>query len=145
MNVKQPFSDLLAGLQAGKLSLVDIIGSLNARGPVQAPLHKAELTMLDAALANKKIDDKLHRLLTAKLKEVQVPKAVVEKTTAQKAYVPPAGNEDKTVAAGMGGEKTVMNPASAAGGDKTVINPDGESTIINQAAGNGAGAGDAFD
>ena len=71
MNTKQPFADLLAGLQAGKLSLVDIIGSLNARGPVQAPLHKAELAMLDAALTNKKIDDKLHRLLSAKLKDVQ--------------------------------------------------------------------------
>ena len=112
MNTKQPFADLLAGLQAGKISLVDIIGSLNARGPVQSPLHRAELAMLDAALTNKKIDDKLHRLLTAKLKEVQVPKAQVEKTAAYSAYKAPAGNEDKTVAAGMGGDKTTINPSA---------------------------------
>lgn len=145
MNTKQPFSDLLTGLQQGKLSLVDIIGSLNARGPVQAPLHKAELAMLDQALANKKLDDKLHRLLTAKLKDVQVPKATVEKTAAQQAYRPPAGNEDKTVAAGMGGDKTTINPAGGAAGDRTVINPAGDKTVINPAGGNGAGEGDAFD
>src|SRR5689334_16927367 len=100
MNTKQPFSDLLTGLQQGKLSLVDIIQSLNARGAVQSPLHRAELAMLDDALAKKKIDDKLHRLLTAKLKEVQVPKAQVEKTSAYGAFQAPAGNEDKTIAAG---------------------------------------------
>lgn len=150
MNTKQPFSDLLTGLQQGKLSLVDIIGSLNARGPVQAPLHKAELSMLDQALANKKLDEKLHRLLTAKLKDVQVPKATVEKTSAQQAYRPPAGNEDKTVAAGMSGEKTVMNPGP--GGDKTVINPAGDKTVINPAGdatvvntNSAAGGGDGFD
>jgi hypothetical protein len=71
MNGKQPFAELLAGLQQGKLSLVDIIQSLNARGPVQAPLHRAELGMLDDALGKKKIDEKQHRLLTAKLKDVQ--------------------------------------------------------------------------
>lgn len=146
MNTKQPFADLLAGLQAGKLSLVDIIGSLNARGAVQAPLHRAELGMLDAALTNKKIDDKLHRLLSAKLKELQVPKAQVEKTAAYSAYKPPAGNEDKTVAAGMGGggDKTRLNPSQGAGGDKTVINPAGDKTVINPAGGNGSD-GDGFD
>jgi non-specific serine/threonine protein kinase len=146
MNTKQPFADLLAGLQAGKISLVEIIGSLNARGPVQSPLHRAELAMLDDALAKKKLDDKLHRLLTAKLKEVQVPKAKVEKTAAYSAYQAPAGNEDKTVAAGMGGggDKTTINPA----GDKTRINPspavDEDKTAI-AGGGNGAGEGDGFD
>src|SRR5688572_16237540 len=101
MNTKQPFSDLLTGLQAGKISLVDIIGSLNARGPVQAPLHKAELGMLDQALAAKKIDEKLHRLLSAKLKDVQIPRATVEKTAGYQAYKPAVGSEDKTIAAGM--------------------------------------------
>ncbi|MGQ0587459.1 MAG: protein kinase domain-containing protein, partial [Gammaproteobacteria bacterium] len=149
MNTKQPFADLLAGLQAGKVSLVDIIGSLNARGPVQAPLHRAELAMLDAALTNKKIDEKLHRLLSAKLKDVQIPKAAVEKTAAYSAFnpsAPPPGSEDKTVAAGMGGggDKTTINPA----GDKTRINPSqaagGDKTVINPAGGNGSD-GDGFD
>ena len=30
MNTKQPFAELLAGLQQGKVSLVDIIAALNA-------------------------------------------------------------------------------------------------------------------
>jgi non-specific serine/threonine protein kinase len=148
MNTKQPFSDLLAGLQQGKISLVDIIGSLNARGPVQAPLHRAELGMLDQALAGKKIDEKLHRLLSAKLKDVQVPKVTVEKTAGYQAYQPPAGNEDKTVAAGMGGggDKTRLNPAAGApGGDKTVINPAGDQTVINPGAGGNGGGGEGFD
>jgi len=132
MNVKQPFADLLAGLQAGKLSLVDIIQSLNARGPVQSPLHRAELAMLDESLGKKKIDEKLHRLLSAKLKEVQVPKATVEKTAAYSAYKPPPGSEDKTVVAG-GDDKTRVAPGQ--GGDKTVV---------NTAGGNGSG-GDPFD
>jgi non-specific serine/threonine protein kinase len=152
MNTKQPFSDLLTGLQQGKLSLVDLIQSLNARGPVQAPLHRAELGMLDQALAGKKIDEKMHRLLSAKLKDVQIPKATVEKTAAYSAYKPPVGNEDKTVAAGMpgggGGDRTTLNPASGAGagGDRTVINPAGDKTVINPGGGNGGGgAGDGFD
>ncbi|MGH8221448.1 MAG: serine/threonine-protein kinase, partial [Woeseiaceae bacterium] len=147
MNTKQPFADLLAGLQQGKLSLVDLIQSLNARGPVQSPLHRAELGMLDQALAGKKIDEKLHRLLSAKLKDVQAPKVTVEKTSAQQAYRPPAGNEDKTVAAGMGGDKTTMNPSGggAPGGDRTVINPAGDKTVINPSASGNGSDGDGFD
>ncbi|MGH8442580.1 MAG: bifunctional serine/threonine-protein kinase/formylglycine-generating enzyme family protein [Nevskiaceae bacterium] len=147
MNTKQPFADLLAGLQAGKISLVDLIGSLNARGPVQTPLHKAELGMLDQALAGKKLDEKLHRLLTAKLKDVQVPKAVVEKTAGYAAFKPGAGSEDQTVAAGMGGggDKTRLNPGAAAGGDKTVINPGGDKTVINPGGSGGGSNGDGFD
>jgi non-specific serine/threonine protein kinase len=146
MNTKQPFSDLLTGLQAGKISLVDVIGSLNARGPVQAPLHRAELGMLDQALAAKKIDEKLHRLLSAKLKDVQIPRATVEKTAGYQAFKPGAGSEDKTVAAGMGGggDKTTINPSA----DKTRLNPaqgaGGDQTVINPAAGNGA-EGEGFD
>jgi non-specific serine/threonine protein kinase len=140
MNTRQPFADLLAGLQVGKVSLVDIIGSLNARGPVQAPLHRAELAMLDDALGKKKIDEKLHRLLSAKLREVQTPKVTVEKTSAQQAYRPPAGNEDKTVAAGMSGDKSRAAPGP--GGDQTIINTaGGDKTVINPAGGDGSGDG----
>jgi len=139
MNTRQPFAELLAGLQQGKLSLVDIIQSLNARGAVQAPLHRAELAMLDEALSKKKLDEKLHRLLTAKLKDVQVPKVTVEKTATHKAYVPPPGSEDKTVAAGMS-DKTRVAPGQ--GGDKTVINTaGGDKTVINPSEGNGSGDG----
>jgi len=148
MSAKTPFADLLAGLQQGKLSLVDIITSLNARGAVQSPLHRAELAMLDEALAKKKLDDKMHRLLTAKLKEVQTPKAVVEKTAAYQAF---KSDADKTQMAGPGGDKTTLNPAGG-GGDRTTINPAGDKTTINPGAagdktvinpgGDGAGGGD---
>ena len=95
---QRAFKDLLTGLQQNKLSLVDVIQALNARGQVQSPLHRAELAMLDEALASKKLDEKMHRLLSGKLKELQQPKAVVEKTSAMSAFKP--GNDDKTVAAG---------------------------------------------
>lgn len=140
MGTRQPFADLLGGLAQGKLSLVDVIGSLNARGPVQAPLHKAELSMLDDAVAKNRIDEKLHRLLTAKLKDLQVPRATVEKTSAYQAYRPAPGSEDKTVAAaGMGGEKTVINTGTGAGGDgfdllMSESGPDGEATEMGGGA-----------
>jgi hypothetical protein len=146
-NTKRPFADLLTGLQQNKLSLVDVIQSLNARGQVQSPLHRAELSMLDEALKNKKLDEKMHRLLVGKLKDLQQVKVTVEKTSAMPAFKP--GNDDRTVVAG-GGDKTALNPA----GDRTRINPDGEKTTINapggdatvvNTGGNGAGGGDGFD
>ena len=136
---KTPFADLLAGLQANKLSLTELIQNLNARGPVQSPLHKAELAMLDDALAKNKLDAAMHRLLTAKLKDVQVAKPVVERTMMMPAYKP--GAEDKT-ALNTGADKTTLNPAAekttlnpAAGGDKTVLNPGADKTTINPAGG----------
>jgi non-specific serine/threonine protein kinase len=153
---QRALKDLLTGLQQNKLSLVDVIQALNARGAVQSPLHRAELAMLDEALSGKKLDDKMHRLLTGKLKELQTPKVTVEKTSAigQAAYRP--GNDDKTQMAGGGdktqiaggGDKTALNPA----GDKTRINPAGDKTTINPAGGDatvvntgGNGGGDGFD
>src|SRR5438552_18993484 len=97
---KRAFADLLGGLQQNKLSLVDMIQALNARGAVQSPLHRAELAMLDEALAKNKLDDRMHRLLTGKLKELQTPRPVVDKTTAMPAYRP--GADDATIAAGAG-------------------------------------------
>jgi non-specific serine/threonine protein kinase len=137
---RQTFAELLAGMQQNKLSLVDMIQMLNARGAVQSPLHKAELAMLDDALSKKKIDEKLHRLLVGKLKDLQVPKATVEKTAAYKAYRP--GAEDVTVAAGgpAAGEKTVLNP----GGDKTIVAGGPDKTVLNP-GGNGSDGDAGFD
>jgi non-specific serine/threonine protein kinase len=136
---QRALKELLAGLQQNKLSLVDVIQALNARGQVQSPLHRAELSMLDEALAAGKLDEKLHRLLAAKLKEVQA-KVRVEKTTVESAYR--GGGGDQTVVAG-GGDKTALNPASAgrgAAGDATVVNPagaGGDATQVNTGGGNG--------
>lgn len=131
---KTPFADLLAGMQQNKLSLTELIQNLNARGPVQSPLHKAELAMLDEALAKNKLDPAMHRLLTAKLKEVQVAKPVVERTMMMPAYKP--GAEDKT-ALNTGADKTTLNP----GADKTRLSPasGGDKTTLNPAGGNGGG------
>ena len=159
---KRSFAELLGGLQQNKLSLVDVIQALNARGQVQSPLHRAELAMLDEALAKGKLEEKMHRLLTGKLKELQ-SKTTVEKTTAQSAYRPDEASE-KTQMAG-GGDKTALNPSSqdrttmnpAGGADKTRINPaggdatvintggaGGDATVVNTAGGGDAG-GDGFD
>ncbi|HUR40806.1 MAG TPA: bifunctional serine/threonine-protein kinase/formylglycine-generating enzyme family protein [Verrucomicrobiae bacterium] len=140
MSVTQrAFKDLLAGLQQNKLSLVDVIQSLNARGQVQSPLHRAELSMLDEALAGGKLDEKMHRLLTAKLKDLQIAKVTVEKTSQQAAYKPVVGNDDKTQMGG--GDQTALNPS---GQDRTTINPagdNGDATVINA----DGSAGDSFD
>ena len=137
MTTQRTFKELLTGLQQSKLSLVDVIQALNARGQVQSPLHRAELSMLDDALAAKKIDDKMHRLLGGKLKELQAAKLVEKTSLTQQAYKP--GNQDQTVVAG-GSDKTALNPASQ---DKTTINPaGGDATVVNTA---GGGNGGGFD
>lgn len=141
VTTQRAFKDLLAGLQQNKLSLADVIQALNARGAVQSPLHRAELAMLDEALSSKKLDEKMHRLLAGKLKDLQAPRVTVEKTSMMPAFKP--GNEDQTVVAG-GSDKTALNPASQ---DKTRINPAGaagDATVVNPAGGNGHG-GDGFD
>jgi non-specific serine/threonine protein kinase len=150
VTTQRAFKDLLTGLQQNKLSLVDVIQALNARGAVQSPLHRAELSMLDEALSSKKLDEKMHRLLAGKLKDLQAPKVTVEKTSAMPAFKP--GNDEKTVMAGGGdktvvaggGDRTTINPAS----EKTTINPagaGGDATVVNTAGGNGAEGGDGFD
>jgi non-specific serine/threonine protein kinase len=171
MTTKRPFAELLTGLSANKLSLTEVIQGLNERGAVQSPLHKAELAMLDEALAKNKVDEKMHRLLTGKLKEVQSARPstttagsrpvasgdktvvagvpVVEKTASHQAYRP--GADDKTAMNPHGADaKTVMNPA---GGDRTTINPasiggdheqDPDKTAM-AADGSGGGDGDGFD
>ena len=56
MNKQQPFADLLSGLQQSKLSLVDVIQSLNARGPVQAPLHRADKIIIQTGKAGEALE-----------------------------------------------------------------------------------------
>jgi non-specific serine/threonine protein kinase len=141
VTARRPLAEMLAALQQKKLSLADLVGSLNERGPVQSPLHRAELNMLDEALAGGKLDEKLHRLLAAKLREVQ------ERKPAAPAPKPAAGGGDKTVVAPAppAGDRTVLNPAGA--DDRTRVNPGagGEATVLNPAAGSGAGGNGGFD
>lgn len=141
---KRSFAELLGCISQNKLSIADVVQSLNERGPVQGPMHRAELAMLDEALAGKKIDERLHRSLTAKLKDVQekgsasvtviknmpagnndktqMAAPTVEKTTAHAAYRPVAEDRTKMNPA-AGGDRATINPSAPAGGDATMINP----------------------
>ena len=146
MSAPKPFAELLAGVQQNKLSMADLVQALNERGPVQGPMHRAELSMLDQALAAGKLDERLHRSITNKLKDVQ-SKGSASVTVIKNM---PVGNNDKTLMAPGGIEKTQANPAYKPD-DKTRMNPapgpsapaGGDATVVNTAG--GSGDGDGFD
>ena len=165
---RRTFSDLLIGLQKNKLSIADIVQALNERGPVQGPMHKAELTMVDQALASGTLDERLHRVLTSKMKDVQTKGSATNTITrtppaGTRPASPPPGDNDQTQVA-AGGDRTALNPASQKG-DATQLNPSqgaaprsapgkppappaGDATVVNTAGSAGAAAGaggDGFD
>lgn len=104
-------SELLEQVRQKKLSIGELVQRLGERGPVLPSLHTVELKQLDDALGKKTLDAQLHRLLGAKLRQVQ---------------------EQARPAAPASGDATVVNAAAT---------PAGEATVVNPAAAAPAGAG----
>lgn len=107
-------SDLLQAYQKGKLSLADLLARLAQRGPVQGPLHRADLSRLDDALKSGLIDEKLHRILGHKLKEYQ---GATAPSASDQTRVNPAtgsGVEGTMVIPPVGEDQTAINPKAAA-------------------------------
>lgn len=122
-------AELLQSFHKDQLSLADVLARLAQRGPVQGPLHRADLSRLDGALKAGLIDEKVHRILGHKLREYQAA-APTDKSPGKGAVegtmvLPPAAGDKTTLNPAAGNDKTTLNPAAAppAGGDKTTLNP----------------------
>ncbi len=115
-------SDLLQSFNKNQLSLADLLARLAQRGPVQSPLHRADLSRLDEALKSGNLDEKLHRIISHKLKEYQAA-AASDRTRVN----PAAGSavEGTMVIPPTGEDQTAINPNATAAAPTKPAAPDG--------------------